>query len=111
KFELLTKEYPEAAQQFSYSLIEKVRLLAQINRILKAPADVQLAHFILTILKKKNSLEIALTQASLSKYIGKSRVTIWKVLKEWEAKGLIQLEDQKISLINKKKLGELVSFI
>src|SRR5699024_3912208 len=84
QFELLGKENPDTIQEFGYSLIHKIRLLATINTILNAPIDVQLAHFLLNLYEKNADDTIELTQTSISNYIGKSRVSVWKVLKEWK---------------------------
>src|SRR5699024_8062914 len=106
QFELLSKDHPEASYQFGLSLISKVRLLANINTILNAPVEVQLAHFLLNLYEKKGNETIELTQTSVSKYIGKSRVSVWKVLKEWKNDELIEINNQTFVLKNINQLNE-----
>jgi|SRR5699024_4717155 len=110
QFELLSKNDQEASHQFGLSLISKVRLMANINTILNAPVEVQLAHFLLHLAKKKQTKNISINQTSLSKYIGKSRVSIWKVLKEWRQDGLIEMERQQIILNDLDKISDIGSF-
>ena len=108
QFELLGKENPDTIQEFGYSLIHKIRLLATINTILNAPIDVQLAHFLLNLYEKNADDTIELTQTSISNYIGKSRVSVWKVLKEWKNDGIIEMNNQSIILTNIEKLKEII---
>lgn len=51
QFALLTRDHLEASHQFGLSPISKVRLMANINMILNASVDVQLAHFLLHLAK------------------------------------------------------------
>lgn len=106
QFERLTKEHPESSKQFSYSLIKKIRMLAQINTILNAPIDVQLAHYLLNLHEKNGNNTIHLTQKSIAQYIGKSRVSIWTVLKKWKSEGIIEITNQTFILNNVEKLKE-----
>ena len=110
QFALLTKNHLDASHQFGLSLISKVRLMANINTILNAPVDVQLAHFLLHLAGKEQTNRIAINQTSLSKYIGKSRVSIWKVLKEWRQDELIEMERQRIVLKDLDRLHNLSPF-
>lgn len=106
QFEQLTGEHPEVSKQFAYSLINKIRMLAQINTILNAPLEVQLAHYLLNLHEKNGSHTINLTQKSISQYIGKSRVSIWTVLKNWKSEGIIEITNQTFILKDVKKLRE-----
>lgn len=107
QFEQLTQDHPEVSRQFGYSLIKKIRLLATINSILNAPVEVQLAHFLLNLAEKKGNVEIDITQTSLANYIGKSRVSVWKVLKAWRSEGTIEILNQVFILKNIQKLKEI----
>jgi|SRR5690625_2672079 len=110
QFTIMVKKYPEIAQQLSNSLINKVRLLANINAILNAPVDVQLAHFLLNLHEKKGIKSIELTRNTIAKYIGKSRVAIWKVLKEWQDEGIVEIKNQIFDLKNLDKLKAKIKF-
>jgi len=108
QFELLIKDHPKASHQFSVSLINKVRLMANINTILNAPIDVQLAQFLLNLAEREQNNCISINQTSLSKYIGKSRVSIWKVLKDWRLNEVIEMKRQTIVLKDLDTLQELI---
>jgi len=104
QFERLTNEHLEASQQFGYSLIKKIRMHATINSILNAPIDVQLAHFLFNLAERTGDNVVDITQTSIAKYLGKSRVALWKVLKEWRSEGIIKISNQTIEI---KDLGKL----
>lgn len=108
QFELLSKKYPDTLYQVNYSLIKKIRFLTNINLILKAPVAVQLAHFFLTLYERTQNRDIELSQTTISKYIGKSRVAIWKVMKEWKKEGIIEVNNNKIRIKQLKRLREIV---
>lgn len=94
QFEKLCDEHPKASSEFGKSLIQKIRLLANINSVLNSPIDVQLAFFLLNLYKKKGKKAIDINQTSISNYIGKSRVAVWKVLKEWRNEDIIEINNQ-----------------
>lgn len=110
QFALLSKDHPRASHKFGLSLISKVRLLANIHTILTASVDVQLAHFLVNVSEKENTKRIAINQTLLAKYIGKSRVSIWKVLKEWRQAGVIEIDRQTILLKKPDRLKALIQF-
>ncbi|WP_068672089.1 Crp/Fnr family transcriptional regulator [Oceanobacillus sp. Castelsardo] len=110
-FERMTYEHPEVSEQFVHSIIKKMRMLVDINMILNSPVDVQLAHFLLNLREKKGDNTIHLTQKSVANYIGKSRVSIWSVLKEWKKEGIIEITNQTFILKNAEKMREKIQSI
>lgn len=104
KFKELCEAHPEAASEFGISLIRKIRLFANINLVLNAPIDVQLAFFLLNLAEKKASNTIEVNQTSLANYIGKSRVAVWKVLKEWKEEDIIEINKRSIIIKNIERL-------
>lgn len=108
QFELLCKSHPEVAIEFGKSLIKKIRLQATSNSILNAPIDVQLAHFLLNLSEKKGSNIININQTSLANYIGKSRVAVWKVLKEWKDEEILEVNQQSFIIKNIQKLKKKI---
>lgn len=107
QFEKLTIKYPNVTLEFGYSLIKKLRVLADINSMKKAPVDVQLAHFLLNLREKKGDSLLEINQTSISKFIGKSRVAVWRVLKEWRAKDIVEISNQEFMLKDIKTLQEI----
>jgi|SRR5699024_5935597 len=106
EYELLVNKHPVVSQHFETSLIKKIRLLANINSILNAPLEIQLAYFILNLYEKENTEVLEFSQTSLSKYIGKSRVSVWKVLKEWRNDKVIEIKNQTITIKNINQLRQ-----
>lgn len=103
-FNQLCSQIPEASVVFTNSLITKVRLLAESITILNAPAEFRLAHFLYKHYLKKGELNIKMSQIALGHYIGTSRITVYKILKQFEQKKLFELNNGDIQLKNIKEL-------
>lgn len=71
---------------------------------MNAPIDLQLAFFLLNLAEKKASNTIEVNQTSLANYIGKSRVAVWKVLKEWKEEDIIEINKRSIIIKNIERL-------
>lgn len=108
QFDLLLKDHPEVSREFEVSLISKIRLLANISVILNASVEVQLAQFLVNLSEKKESNTLKLTQTSIAKFLGKSRVSIWKVLKEWKSAEILEINNQEIVIKKLDKLKEII---
>jgi CRP-like cAMP-binding protein len=109
-FNLLCSEIPEASIVFTNSLIMKVRLLAESIILLNAPAEHRLAHFLYKIYKKTGEHNLKMSQIALGHFIGTSRITVYKILKQLEQKGLIELKNGDIQLLNIQELENLLNF-
>jgi len=79
--------------------------------VLNAPIDIQLAFFLLNLSEKKASDTIEVNQTSLANYIGKSRVAVWKVLKEWRAEGIIAINKRSLIIKDIEKLRRKIKII
>ncbi|KRF67240.1 hypothetical protein ASG99_16575 [Bacillus sp. Soil768D1] len=103
-FNQLCLDIPEAANILMDSLILKVRLLAEATAILNAPADYRLAHFLYKLHLRENELKIKLSQVSLARFIGTSRVTVYKIINQWKAEEIIDYEKGYIHFLDITKL-------
>lgn len=103
-FNQMCTDIPEAASLFTDSLIMKVRLLAESIALLNAPAEYRLAHFLNKMYIKKKRNNIKISQTSLAHFIGTSRITVYKIIKQLEQQGLLQLHKGDIVLLDLKKL-------
>ncbi|HLS66090.1 MAG TPA: Crp/Fnr family transcriptional regulator [Pseudogracilibacillus sp.] len=103
-FNKLAEINPQISIEFSNSFIQKIRFLANIHAVLNAPAEVQVAHFLIVLRNKKRDGKINLTQTEISNYIGKSRVTIWKILKKWDEDGLVAMNKRGIIIKDEKAI-------
>ncbi|MFJ7724548.1 Crp/Fnr family transcriptional regulator [Neobacillus sp. NPDC097160] len=103
-FSDLCTNVPEAAEDISLSLTSKVRMLMDIKSILNAPVEVQLAHLFNRFYEKTGKSEIPLSQTTISNFVGMSRVTVWKKLKEWRRENIITISDRIIYLHDIEKI-------
>lgn len=106
-FNELCLEAPEAIHLFTTSLLLKVRLLAESTALLNAPAEYRLAHFLYKQFIAQNKDVIQINQASLARFVGTSRVTIHKIMKQWTIDGMIEYNKGSIHLLNHQKLENL----
>jgi CRP-like cAMP-binding protein len=103
-FNQLCSAIPDAANLFMESLTLKVRLLAEATAILNAPAEYRLAHFLYKLYKRKNMSTIYISQVSLARSVGTSRITVYKILNQWKVEGLIEHSKGCIHLLDINKL-------
>ncbi|HHW37301.1 MAG TPA: Crp/Fnr family transcriptional regulator [Bacillales bacterium] len=108
-FNSLCSEIPEASIVFTNSLIMKVRLLAESIVIINAPAEYRLAHFLYKLYRKTGEHNLKISQIALGHFIGTSRITIYKILKQLEQKGLIELKNRDIQLLNIEELESMLN--
>ncbi|WP_078592627.1 Crp/Fnr family transcriptional regulator [Evansella clarkii] len=111
RFESLTEQYPEVSREFSCSLIKKLRMLAKINSMKNAPIDIQLAHFLLNLREKKRQNALEVEQKLISNYIGKSRVAVWKVLKDWRLRNIVVTSGKTFIIKDIEALREIESAV
>ncbi|GKV65257.1 MULTISPECIES: Crp/Fnr family transcriptional regulator [unclassified Sporosarcina] len=104
EFNQLCLDLPEAASIFMDSLIMKVRLLAEATTILNAPAEYRLAHFLYKLHRQKGETKIKISQITLARFIGTSRITVYKVINEWKEKRMIEHRQGYIFILDINKL-------
>ncbi|WP_052343600.1 Crp/Fnr family transcriptional regulator [Bacillus massiliigorillae] len=105
-FEELTQKYPEVITLLVHSLILKEKLL--LNNINATSTDThpQIAYSLLYLMDSYKSQEINLTQQELSLFVGVTRITIYKVLKQWVSEGILSINNRKIFIIDPQSLWE-----
>ena len=79
-----------------------------MEQILFMSIDKRIAIFLLDEMAKTNSSEINLTHEQISKYIGSAREVVSRMLKIFQADGILELSRGAIHVINRDKLKELV---
>jgi len=97
-FQNLCKEQIGAVNIFLNSLINKERLLAQIVSLENRTVEQKLAFFLLKLYDKHKNNQISINQISLSLYIGTSRITIYKILQQWEKSGIVSVSNRTIHI-------------
>lgn len=107
-FQRLCQDHMEAADLLINSLIRKQRMLADIVSIQDYPAEQQLAYFLLKLLKKQLNETISISQTSLSLYVGTSRITVYKILQQWERKGIVTVANRAIQINDREQLHAII---
>ncbi|RXT08032.1 Crp/Fnr family transcriptional regulator [Ammoniphilus sp. CFH 90114] len=108
-FHRLCKEHPEAGEIFMNSLIYKVRLLAETVTLLNSPPEYQMAHFLFKLHQKLNRTDLPINQTALARYIGTSRITVYKILQQWLKDDMIEISNQTILLKDIKKIKYILN--
>ena len=92
----ICSDYPDAAVIYIDSLIYKLRTLAEILSLIECPIEQQMAYYLLKLYQENGNASI--NQTSFAKYLGKSRITVNKVIQKWKDQNLIELKKRKIEL-------------
>lgn len=106
-FNHICLKHPEANRIFMYSLISKIRLLVDRIKMINKPHEQQMAHYFVQLHKKNNKSPFSITQISLAKYIGTSRVTVYKIMQKWIEDKLISRNGQTIHIVDLDKMKAL----
>ncbi len=78
------------------SLFLKEKLLLNNINTTSADTQYQIAYSLLYLMNCYQSNEINFTQQELSLYVGLTRITVYKVLKEWTTEGIVSIKNRKI---------------
>ena len=87
----------------------KVRLLAESISILTAPAEYRLAHFLYTLYIKKEDPKIKISRTSFGHFIGTSRITVYKIIRQFEQDGILEINKGYIHLLDINKLKSFLN--
>lgn len=109
-FQQICYEHPEASDIFMNSLIQKVRLLAETVSLLNSPLDYQMAHFVYKLYQKYGTTNIPISQTALARYIGTSRITVYKILQKWIKNGWIEVSNRSICICNLAEIEAILNF-
>ncbi|WP_096200512.1 Crp/Fnr family transcriptional regulator [Bacillus sp. FJAT-45350] len=107
-FKQMCKDNPKVSELVMLTLIKKVRLYGETVSLLETPIEYQLSHLLHKLYQKRGSFEITLNQTALARYIGTSRITIYKILKKWKESGIITIIDRKIIITDIEKLKSIL---
>jgi CRP/FNR family cyclic AMP-dependent transcriptional regulator len=95
-FHKLCQEHPGAANLFLCSLLNKERFLAEIVRLENCPVEQKMAFFLLRFCEKNHNNTICMNQTFLSTYVGTSRITVYKILRQWVKSGIVRISKRTI---------------
>lgn len=100
--------FPDAKHIFTKSLLFKFRIVAEVLSFTSSPAEQQIAHFLIKLIKE-NGEDIPLNQTALANYIGVSRISVNKTLNNWKRSGIIDISSNCIKVKELQKLKDLQS--
>lgn len=109
KIQELVMKDKSVRNMFYSSVIDKLKQLGDIIQYKSLSVEEQLAHLLIGICRENNHYEIPLNQQQLTNYTGLTRITIYKITKEWNEKKLIIKKEGKLFIRCPKKLLEYVS--
>lgn len=109
KFQALILKDKTVRDLFYSSMIHKLKTLSEIIQLDAFSAEQQLANSLLEISRKYSSYEIPLNQQQLSTYTGLTRITIYKIMKEWRTSNLLTNTKGKIVIKNPEVLQTYIS--
>ena len=97
-------------ENFTYKkTIERFSNIMQaMEQILFMRFDKRLAIFLLNEITKTNSSELQITQEQIAKYIGSAREVVSRMLKVFQADGILEQTRGAIHIINKEKLRNII---
>ncbi|MBS6395996.1 MAG: Crp/Fnr family transcriptional regulator [Clostridiales bacterium] len=79
-----------------------------MEQILFMSVDKRLAIFLLDEMRKNHSHNLYLTQEQIARYIGSAREVVSRMLKSFQADGLIEQSRGIIKIVDKERLSKLV---
>lgn len=106
-FTKICRKHPEANRIFMNSLISNVRSLVDTINMMNKPYEQQIAYSFLKLSKKNDDGPFSITQISLAKYIGTSRVTVYKIMQKWLKEGIISRQGNTIQIVDVNRLQAL----
>ena len=89
---------PEVSHLLMHSMIQKIRLLAGNIMLSSFSAEQRIAAALLDIYHNNHGKSILITQQELASYIGLTRITIYKVLKEMKEDKVIDMRNRTITI-------------
>ncbi|WP_066072108.1 Crp/Fnr family transcriptional regulator [Neobacillus soli] len=106
-FTKICKEHPEANKIFMNILIYNIRSLVETIRMINKPFEQQMAYYFVQLYQKNNKSPFSISQNSLAKYIGTSRVTIYKIMQKWLNENIIVRKGHMIHILDLNNLKAL----
>ncbi|MCD9026154.1 Crp/Fnr family transcriptional regulator [Cohnella silvisoli] len=101
--------HPEAAPIFINSVIRIIRLLSDIVHYFDSPIEKKMAFYLLILTEVYESNTLSIDQSAFVQFMGKSRVSVNKIIQKWKQEGLIQLSNRSICIHDKNKLKEIIT--
>lgn len=109
EFNRLITIYPELFKLFTSSVIHKMRILLDGINLNALTSQQRIALLLHNICDEFNNYEIPLFQQDLASCTGLTRITVYKVLKQWQEMGIIEIKNRKYYIKKPDFLRNLVN--
>ncbi|WP_158736056.1 Crp/Fnr family transcriptional regulator [Alteribacillus sp. YIM 98480] len=96
--------HPELSRLFLKVVINELNILTEKICLSKLPSEQKIAKLLLNIYHEFNQFDIRLTRNELAKCTGVTRITIYKIMKEWEENSYIETLGRSIVIRNPSAL-------
>jgi CRP-like cAMP-binding protein len=103
QFKELMNVQPDLLPLFVQTVNQKMRILLYAINLKALTAEGQISSLLLNSCEENKNYEVPLTQQDLANCTGLTRITVYKVLKQWKEDGLIDIENRKF-IINRPDL-------
>jgi CRP-like cAMP-binding protein len=104
----LIKIYPELFKLFSRTVIHKMKILLDRINLDAFTPEQKVAWLLYTICYKFHSLEVPIQQQDIASCTGLTRITVYKILKQWHEEGIVEILHQKYVIKKPDFLRNLV---
>jgi CRP-like cAMP-binding protein len=108
EFNRLITEYPKLFKLFSRTVIHKMRILLDRINLNALTSEQKIALLLHNICDEFKNYEIPLYQQDLASCTGLTRITVYKVLKQWQEEDIIEIKDRKYYIKKPEFLRNLV---
>lgn len=108
-FEKLINLQPSLLNLFIKTVIHKMHILADKIYLNTLTPEQQLSSILLNICYEFKNYEVPITQQDLTKCTGLTRITVYKILKQWKEDQIIEVKERKFFIKKPELLKILIN--
>ncbi|MBP1965010.1 Crp/Fnr family transcriptional regulator [Paenibacillus aceris] len=94
RFKDLMTEQPELVHLVAQTIIQKMRVLLFAINMKTLSTEGQIALILLNLFDDFKNYEIPLSQQELANCTGLTRITVYKILRQWKEAGIIEMKER-----------------
>ncbi|SDH61752.1 cAMP-binding domain of CRP or a regulatory subunit of cAMP-dependent protein kinases [Aneurinibacillus thermoaerophilus] len=108
QFKDLIMIYPDLRNLFAQTIIHKMRILLEGIKLNTLSSEQQIAILLLNIYDDFKNYKVPLSQQDLANCTGLTRITVYKILKQWREDKIIQIQNRRFIIKRPELLKRLV---
>lgn len=109
EFNKLITVHPELFRLFSRTVIHKMKILLDRINLNALTSEQKIALLLQNVCDEFKNYEVPLYQQDLASCTGLTRITVYKILKQWQEQGVIEILNRKYYIKKPDFLRNLVS--